>query len=44
MPPTAYTLIDVYARLSAADRDRPAKGLANTMGVGLEKEARQRDR
>jgi len=44
MPPTAYTLIHAHARLSAADRDRLAQGLANTVGVGLEEEARQRDR
>ena len=44
MPPTAYTLIHAHARLSAADRDRLAQGLANTVGVSLKAVARERDR
>jgi hypothetical protein len=44
MPPTAYTLIHAHARLSAADQDRLAQGLARTVGVGLKQEARERRR
>ncbi len=44
MPPTAYTLIHAHARLSAADRDRLAQGLARTLGVAVEHEARERHR
>ena len=32
MPPIAYRLVHAHARLSAADRDRLAKGLARTLG------------
>jgi hypothetical protein len=42
MPPAAYTL--VHARLNPADRDRLAQGLARTLGVAPEHEARERDR
>jgi mono/diheme cytochrome c family protein len=44
MPPTAYTLVHAHARLNAADRDRLAQGLARTLGVAPEQEARERDR
>jgi mono/diheme cytochrome c family protein len=44
MPPTAYTLVHAHARLNAADRDRLAQGLARTLGVAPEQEARDRDR
>ena len=44
MPPTAYKLIHAHARLSAGDRDRLAQGLAKTLGVGPEMEARERER
>ena len=44
MPPTAYKLIHAHARLSAADQDQLALGLAKTVGVGLEEEARERER
>jgi mono/diheme cytochrome c family protein len=44
MPPTAYTLVHAHARLTAADRDRLAQGLARTLGVAPEQEARERDR
>jgi hypothetical protein len=44
MPPVAYKLIHAHARLTAADRDRLAQGLARTLGVPLEQEARQRHR
>ena len=44
MPPTAYTLIHGHARLSAADRDRLAQGLARTLGVDLKEEASKRGR
>lgn len=33
-----------HARLSAADRDRLAQGLARTLGVALKQEARERER
>jgi hypothetical protein len=42
MPPVAYTLVHAHARLNAADRDRLAQGLATTLGVALEQEARER--
>ena len=32
MPPVAYTLLHAHARLSPADRDRLAEGLARTLG------------
>jgi hypothetical protein len=44
MPPAAYTLVHAHARLNPADRDRLAQGLANTLGVALEQEARERHR
>ena len=44
MPPAAYTLVHAQARLNPADRDRLAQGLANTLGVALEQEARKHDR
>ena len=44
MPPAAYTLVHADARLNPADRDRLAQGLANTLGVGQEREARARRR
>ena len=44
MPPAAYTLDHAHARLNAADRDRLAQGLAKTLGVALEQEARERHR
>lgn len=34
MPPAAYRLAHAHARLSAADRDRLAQGLARTVGSG----------
>jgi hypothetical protein len=43
MPPAAYMLVHAHARLNAADRDRLAQGLAKTLGVALEREARERD-
>ena len=36
MPPAAYTLVHAHARLSAAERDRLAQGLARSLGVALE--------
>jgi hypothetical protein len=42
MPPAAYTLVHAHARLSAADRERLAQGLAKTLDVALEQEARER--
>ena len=33
MPPAAYVLVHAHARLSTADRDRLAQGLAKTVGV-----------
>jgi mono/diheme cytochrome c family protein len=44
MPPSAYKLIHAHARLSAADLDRLAQGLANTVGVRLEEETRNPER
>jgi mono/diheme cytochrome c family protein len=44
MPPAAYTLVHAHARLNPADRDRLAQGLARTLGVALEREARERHR
>lgn len=42
MPPAAYKLAHADARLSAADRDRLAQGLARTLDVALEQGARAR--
>jgi hypothetical protein len=44
MPPAAYTLAHAHARLNAADRDRLAQGLARTVGMAVEREARERHR
>ena len=33
MPPAAYLLVHAHARLSTADRDRLAQGLAKTLGT-----------
>ena len=44
MPPTAYKLIHAHARLSAADFDRLAQGLTQTLGMAVEQEAHGRDR
>jgi mono/diheme cytochrome c family protein len=44
MPPAAYTLVHAHARLKPADRDRLAQGLAKTLGVAVEQEARERHR
>jgi mono/diheme cytochrome c family protein len=44
MPPAAYTLVHAHARLNPADRDRLAQGLAKTLGVAREQEARERHR
>jgi hypothetical protein len=44
MPPAAYTLVHAHARLTAAERDRLAQGLAATLGVKSDEEARQRQR
>ena len=43
MPPAAYTLVHAHARLSPAGRDRLAQGLARSMGMPLEQEARKHD-
>ena len=42
MPPAAYLLMHAHARLSTADRDRLARGLAKTLGGTPEKEAHER--
>jgi mono/diheme cytochrome c family protein len=39
MPPAAYLLMHAHARLSTADRDRLALGLARTLGASPEQEA-----
>lgn len=44
MPPPAYTLVHAHARLNAADRDRLAQGLARSLGMALQPEARERAR
>jgi mono/diheme cytochrome c family protein len=44
MPPAAYALVHAHARLNPAERDRLAQGLAKTLDVALEQEARERDR
>ena len=44
MPPAAYTLVHANARLSTADRDRLAQGLARTLGVALGQDAHERER
>ena len=44
MPPAAYKLVHGHARLSTADRDRLARGLARTLGVALERKAHERER
>jgi hypothetical protein len=44
MPPAAYRLVHAHARLSTPDRERLAQGLAKTLGVALEQEARERER
>lgn len=43
MPPTAYKLMHAQARLSAADVERLAQGLARTLGTTVEREARARE-
>ena len=40
MPPAAYALVHPHARLNAADRKRLAQGLARTLGVAVERDAR----
>jgi hypothetical protein len=39
MPPAAYRLMHAHARLSAADRERLARGLEKTLGVSRRHEA-----
>ena len=42
MPPAAYLLVHAHARLNAADRERLAQGLTNTLNSTLEQETRER--
>ena len=44
MPPAAYALVHAHARLNATDRHRLAQGLAKSLGVPPEQEARERHR
>ena len=44
MPPAAYKLVHAHARLSAADRNRLAQGLARTLSLPLEHRAHERER
>jgi hypothetical protein len=44
MPPAAYKLAHAHARLSAADRDRLAQGLARTLRVLPQQQAHERER
>lgn len=44
MPPAAYALVHAHARLTAAERDRLARGLTATLGVTQERAAREPDR
>jgi len=39
MPPAGYQLMHTHARLSTADRERLARGLAKTLGVSQKQEA-----
>ena len=41
MPPAAYQLVHAHARLSAADRDQLAQGLAKSLGLAVRAEARR---
>lgn len=43
MPPRAYTLVHAHARLSPADRERLAQGLARTVGDAAGAEAHERE-
>jgi hypothetical protein len=43
MPPVPYRLMHALARLSAADRERLASGLAKTLGISPQQEARERE-
>ena len=44
MPPAAYALVHAHARLSSADRQRLAQGLARTIGTALERVSADRHR
>lgn len=44
MPPAPYMLVHAHARLTPADRDRLARGLARTLGQALKQETRARER
>jgi hypothetical protein len=44
MPPAAYLLMHAHARLTAADFDRLAQGLTQTLGAAAQQEAHERDR
>jgi mono/diheme cytochrome c family protein len=41
MPPAAYRLVHAHARLSAADLDRLAQGLADSLGAGVAQETQR---
>ena len=43
MPPAIYTLMHAHARLTDADRDRLARGLARTIGASQEGQRRRHD-
>ncbi len=44
MPPAAYLLVHAHARLSTADRNLLAQGLARTLGLALKQEAFEHER
>ena len=44
MPPAAYMLVHAHARLTPADRDRLARGLAKSMGQPMRQDAHARQR
>ena len=44
MPPGAYTWVHAHARLTAADRERLAQGLARTLDPVLDDETYDRHR
>ena len=44
MPPAAYTLVHAHARLSPADRDRLARGLARSLTQDLKQKEHARER
>jgi mono/diheme cytochrome c family protein len=44
MPPAVYAWMHAHARLSAADLDRLARGLTQSLGIAVDQEAHGRER